>query len=93
MNNKIELLSILEINGEEVEHSNFVFADIKSIKSNDFYSAGQSKYKPSKVFIVHKHEYIGQSIVRFENIEYFVFRTYELNNQTIELHCEVKTGG
>lgn len=69
-----------------------VFCKTRSIRSSEFYEAGQDGYKPEIEIIVHPYEYDNQELVEFEGIKYQVIRTYKASLEEIELTCEVKIG-
>lgn len=92
MNEIIKLITVNKINNKRQEVYQEVFASTKSVTAKDFYLAGQQGHKPQIVFIVHKYEYNEQNIIDYNGKRYSVFRTYEIEDGRIELHCEVKIG-
>lgn len=67
-----------------------VYTDQKSVSASEVFGAGQIKVKPSCIFVIRACDYNYQTIVRFENVRYSVYRTFLAKNEMIELYCEVK---
>ncbi|MDM5189358.1 phage head closure protein [Bacillus sp. DX4.1] len=79
---------------EEVEtFSRQVFCGKKSIPQSEFFQAGQSGIKASRVLIVHVLDYQDETKVKYNEKVYSIYRTYERDDEKIELYCEVKAGG
>ncbi|PFW87244.1 phage head-tail adapter protein [Bacillus pseudomycoides] len=79
---------------EEIEtFSRQVFCAKKSIPQSEFFQAGQSGIKPACVLIVYTVSYQEERKVQYREKEYSIYRTYERNDEKIELYCEVKAGG
>ncbi|MBD5798407.1 phage head-tail adapter protein [Bacillus pseudomycoides] len=79
---------------EEIEtFSRQVFCEKKSVPQSEFFQAGQSGIKASCVLIVHLLDYQEEQKVKYREKEYSIYRTYERNDEKVELYCEVKAGG
>ena len=88
----IELVSLNTIvvnNGFEIdsEVNTEVFADKKSIRSNEFYESQKLGYKLSVMFVIKPYEYNAQEYIYYENNKYKVERTYEKNTEELEVIC------
>ncbi|HHQ2481021.1 TPA: phage head closure protein [Bacillus cereus] len=70
-----------------------VFCEKKSVSQNEFFQAGQSDIKASCVLIVHVLDYQEEREVKYREKEYNIYRTYERDDEKIELYCEVIAGG
>ncbi|MED1556800.1 phage head closure protein [Bacillus paramycoides] len=70
-----------------------VFCGKKSVSQNEFFQAGQNGFKPKCVLIVYTSDYQEEQKVKYREKEYSIYRTYERDDEKIELYCEVKTGG
>ncbi|MDA1620154.1 MULTISPECIES: phage head closure protein [Bacillus cereus group] len=70
-----------------------VFCEKKSISQNEFFQAGQNGFKPKCVLIVYSLDYQEEQKVQYNNKTYIIYRTYERDDERIELYCEVKAGG
>lgn len=71
-----------------------VYAEERSIHSNEFFRAGQNNIKPRVMFEVHTHEYESEEELRHGGVIYHVYRTFK-NTKTgrTELYCETRIGG
>ncbi|WJE51115.1 phage head closure protein [Bacillus cereus] len=79
---------------EEIEDfKRQVFCEKKSVPQSEFFQAGQSGIKPMCVLIIYTLDYQGEQKVKYREKEYSIYRTYERNDEKIELYCEVKAGG
>lgn len=74
------------------EQATKVWAKVEQVTRSEFYRAGLSDIQIAETFVVHPYEYSGQSFVRFEGRKLKVVRTYKLNLEELELHCEEKIG-
>lgn len=70
-----------------------VFCEKKSISQNEFFQAGQNGFKPECVLIVYSLDYQEEQKIQYNNKTYSIYRTYERDDERIELYCEVKVGG
>ena len=71
----------------ETETTLTVWADIGSVGRNEFYNALQSGLKPSMVITIKAFEYSGQKYVSHGGKRYKVERTYQADNENLELTC------
>lgn len=70
-----------------------VFCKKKSVPQSEFFQAGQSDIKASHVLIVHVLDYQDERKVKYRDKEFSIYRTYERDDEKIELYCEVKASG
>lgn len=64
-----------------------------SITRAEWFEAGRSGLRPSFMLTTSIHNYDGELTVEFEGKKYGIYRTFEdVENETIELYCEVKAG-
>jgi SPP1 family predicted phage head-tail adaptor len=75
------------------EFSRQVFCQKKSIPQNEFFQAGQSGIKASFILIVHQLDYDDEVKLSYNGKVFHIYRTYERNDEKIELYCEVKANG
>jgi SPP1 family predicted phage head-tail adaptor len=79
---------------EETEvFSRQVFCEKKSVPQSEFFQAGQSGIKASYVLIVNFYDYQNETKVKYCDKVYHIYRTYERQDEKVELYCEVKSGG
>lgn len=67
-----------------------VFADIKSVTRQEFYSASQAGIKVDIVFAVHAEDYTDQTIVTYGSTYYNVVRAFKKGGGVVELNCAVR---
>lgn len=88
----IELIDIIhEIDDygfeTNIEIKTEVFANKKSIRSNEFYESQKLGYKLSIMFEVRVEEFESQDYILYKNKKYKIERTYQKNAEIIELVC------
>lgn len=64
-----------------------VWADKRSVKRQEFYSALAAGRSADVVFGVHADDYSDQTIVLYNNLTYKVMRSYQTSPDEIELTC------
>lgn len=69
-----------------------VFCERKDITRSEFFNAGRNGLNPSYVFTVFKGDYEGESVVEYNGLTYSIYRTYETDDDYIELYVERKGG-
>lgn len=55
-------------------------------------SAGQMGFKPELRFKVWRSEYSGENIVKYNDVRYSIYRTFEAEDGRIELYAERRSG-
>ena len=68
------------------------FAKVRSVTQTEFFSAGKNGITPDFSFVVNDAEYHGQKLLEYEGKRYGIYRTYQPNNDTVELYAEYKSG-
>lgn len=74
-------------NEVETETTLTVWADIGSVGRTEFYNAMQNGLKPSMIITVKAFEYSGQKYVDYGSKRYKVERSYQTDNENLELTC------
>lgn len=69
-----------------------VQATKKEVSQSEFYQAAQANIRPAAEFIVHTFEYSGEQLVEWQGCRYSVIRTYQRNDDEIEIYLESKVG-
>lgn len=73
---------------EYTEVEKTVYCNVKSVKYSEFYKAHQSGYKAEKVFVVKQIDFDDEySELIYEGKKFYIIRTYEVDNENIELTC------
>lgn len=91
--NDVVLLGTLIENGtdeigdpiKEVNYSKEVFCEEKSVKYSEFYQAQSQGFKPEIVLVLWIDDYENEKYIKYEDVEYKVFRKYKINKEKIEL--------
>ena len=76
----------------EVETRTEIYARKESISQSEFYKGGEAGLKPEfrlKTAII---DYNGEREVELDGKKYGIYRTYEPDQDYIELYCERKGG-
>lgn len=69
-----------------------LIAEIRSISQSEFMNARQNGITPSYTFRISAFGYSGQKLVKYDGNIYSVYRTYEPDDNYIELYTEVRAG-
>ena len=68
-----------------------VFANQRSVRSQEFYQAQALGLRPELVFVIRQVEYGGERSVRWNAKDYDVLRTYSKSGEFIELVCSQRS--
>ena len=74
------------------ETSYETFAQVRSVTQSEFFNAGKNGITPDYSFVINGAEYQGQRLLEYEGKRYGIYRTYQPNNDTVELYAEYKSG-
>ena len=69
-----------------------LIAEVRSISQSEFMNARQTGITPSYTFRISTFGYAGQKLLKYNGQIYSVYRTYEPDDNYIELYTEVKAG-
>lgn len=69
-----------------------VQATEKQLNRYEFYTAAQAGIRPSKMFVIHSFEYDGEQKIEADGTIYSVIRTYQINDDELEVYVERKVG-
>ena len=69
-----------------------IFCRRSSVTRSEFFEAGRNGLNPQFVFTVFKGEYGGETVCEYNGQTYSIYRTYETDNDYIELYVERKGG-
>ena len=76
----------------EVDTRTEIFAQKESISQSEFYKGGEAGLKPDFRLITSIIDYNGEREVELDGKKYGIYRTYERDQDYIELYCERKGG-
>ena len=70
-----------------------IFAQVNSVDRREFFSAGESGFRPEYQFNVFAAEYRGESLCKFKGRTFSVYRTYHVpGTDVLELYVQRKVG-
>lgn len=69
-----------------------VFCNVKNVKRAEWAAAAQNGRKAQFCVSVWADEYAGEPVAILDGIRYSVYRTYQIDPETIELYLEEKVG-
>ena len=68
-----------------------VYANKKGVRQSEFYQASATGLKPEMVFEIRSEEYNNDELLRYNNVDYAIIRTYDKGEFT-ELTVEAYVG-
>lgn len=77
---------------ETQQTSNSVYAKVSSVGSNEWFEGGRNGLNPQFRFTMFSHDYNNESILKYNNVKYTIYRTYYKSIDEIELYTELKKG-
>lgn len=75
-----------------VETSRDVFCNVQSVSRAEFYAGGEAGLRPSYVATVFRYDYDGEQVAELDGVRYSIYRTYERQDEQIELYLEPRKG-
>lgn len=69
-----------------------IFCKRQSVGRSEFFNAGRNGLNPQYVFTVFKGEYNGERICEYNGMTYSIYRTYETDDDYLELYVERRGG-
>lgn len=74
------------------ETSREIFATAKSVTFSEWNETGKRGMRPAWKMEVFPFDYEGEELVEYLGIRYRVYRTYQPNEDTLELYLEERSG-
>lgn len=95
--NKILLISEVETTDEigqptTSESTTELIAEVRSVSQSEFMQGNQDGISPAFVFIISIFGYSGQKILQYNGDRYSIYRTYQADDNIIELYAEQEIG-
>ena len=69
-----------------------VFCERHSVSRSEFFNAGRNGLNPEYVFTIFKGDYQGELVCEYDGLTYAIYRTYETDDDYIELYVQRKGG-
>ena len=79
-------------NETATDNENTVYCEVESISQSEFYAAADTELNPEYRFTVFFGDYGGESVVKYKDVKYSIYRTYRAGDY-MELYAERKVGG
>jgi SPP1 family predicted phage head-tail adaptor len=76
----------------ETNVKNEVFCERQSVSRSEFFNAGRNGLNPEFVFTIFKGDYQGELVCEYDGLTYAIYRTYETDDDYIELYVQRKGG-
>lgn len=76
----------------KTETQSMVYGKKESISRAEFYNAGNQGLQASFRLTVAKIDYHGELELELDSVRYGIYRTYDVNEDYVELYCEKKGG-
>lgn len=70
---------------EPQESARTVFCNMKSVGYSEYYKSQQTGKEAKRKCDIHRADYEGEDTVEVDGQRYFVLKTYDINDDTIEL--------
>lgn len=74
------------------ETTSDLIAEVRSVSRSEFMEGSQTGLAPSFVFRVSMFGYTAQKILVYKGVRYSIYRTYETDDNYVELYCEREVG-
>lgn len=74
------------------ETTSDLIAEVRSVSRSEFMEGSQTGLAPSFVFRVSMFGYTSQKILVYQGVRYSIYRTYETDDNYVELYCEREVG-
>lgn len=69
-----------------------VFAEVTSVGQSEWFEGGRQGLNPQYRFRMFAYDYQGESLLKYNNTIYSIYRTYVDKDEIIELYTELKKG-
>ena len=75
---------------EETERK--VFVKVSSVSANEWFEGGRNGLNPQFRFTMFSHDYDNEKIIKYNGVQYTIYRTYFRKVDEIELYVELRKG-
>lgn len=77
---------------ERTESKKKVYVDVTSVTAQEWFEGGRNGLNPQYRFTMFSHDYSGEQIIEYKNIQYSIYRSYLRKADLIELYAEKRKG-
>lgn len=75
-----------------VETERTVFARVRNVSFNEWNEGGKRGMQPQWKVDIFPYDYNGETSVVYNGVRYSVYRTYQVNEDVLELYLEERSG-
>ena len=68
------------------------YCQVTSVSASEWFDGGRNGLNPEYRMTMFKYDYSGENIVKYNDVLYTVYRTYETRDDFIELYVERREG-
>lgn len=72
--------------------STALFVELRSVSGNEYFVGRQGGLSPQFSFIISAFDYHNEKIVEYNGDRFAVYRTYEPDDDTVEVYCQLEGG-
>lgn len=76
----------------KTETSKTIVAEVRSVSRTEYFQGRQGGLVPDLSFLVSVFDYEGEPVAEYNGTRYAVYRTYEADDNYVELYCQVEGG-
>lgn len=77
---------------QTTETSKTFIVELRSISRAEFFEGRRGGLTPSFSFVISAFDYDGEKLVEYNGNRYAVYRTYETDDDHVELYCQEEGG-
>lgn len=77
---------------ERTETKSKVYVNVTSVNSQEWFEGGRNGLNPEFRFTMFSHDYHGEQIIEYNDIQYTIYRTYIRKKDEIELYTIKRKG-
>lgn len=76
----------------ETETSRDVVVEVRSVSQSEYFAGRQGGLTPDLSFLLSVFDYSGEKVVEYNGTRYAIYRTYESDDNYVELYAQVEGG-
>ena len=76
----------------QTETTKDVFCNVSSVTRTEWFEGGRNGLNPAYRFTMFRYDYSDEATVIYNGVRYAVYRTYETQNDQIELYVQKESG-
>lgn len=76
----------------QIETTREIVAELRSISRAEYFQGRQGGLVPDLSFLLSVFDYDGEKLIEYDGKRYAVYRTYETDDNNIELYAQVEGG-